>query len=197
MLKIEPFSYISLIEQGNRHAYNDSVSNYAKIVLNEALEIFGERLGLAPEKIEVTNFFDRVALEQELNYLIMTAGQSRSINNIPITPVVDSLLVANNKRFGLIVVQNGFTRAKGNYGGQVAKGVGLGILTGVLTMGMVSVYQVPAKANSTLYAIIADSENKNIAFYNKSVLQGREPAEIENITKQLHNIFKKYFWGKR
>ena len=197
MLKIEPFSYISLIEQGNRHAYNDSVSNYAKAVLNEALETFRYRLGLAPEEIEITKFFERISLEQELNYLIMTTEQNRRINNIPITPVVDSLLVANNKRFGLIVVQNGFTRAKGNYGGQVAKGVGLGIATTILTMGVVSIYQVPTKANSTLYAIIADSENKNIAFYNKSVFQGREPTEIENITKQLHKVFEKYFWKKR
>ena len=198
MLKIEPFSYISLIEQGNMSAtYNDSISNYAKIVLNEALEIFRGRLNLSSEEIEIIDSFERKALEQELNFLIMSAERNRSINNIPITPLIDSMLIANNKRFGLIVVQNGFTRAKGNHGGQIAKGVGMGIITGILTMGMVSSYQVPTKANSTLYAVIVDSENKNIAFYNKSVMQDKEPTEKENITKQLHKVFEKYFWKKR
>jgi hypothetical protein len=121
----------------------------------------------------------------------MTAERNRSIKNIPITPLIDSLLNANVKRFGLIIVQSGFTRTKGNFGGQIAKGIGMGILT----MGMY--YQTPIKANSTLYAMIVDNRNKNVAFYNKSVLQDKEPTEKENIIRQLNNIFEKYFWGKR
>jgi len=188
MLKIEPFSYISLIETGNRSAYNDSISSSTQLVLNESLETFRGKLRLSSEEIKLTDSLERERLERELNFLIMSAERNRNIKNIPITPLIDSLLKANDKRFGLIIVQSGFTRAKGNYGGQVAKGIGMGILT----MGMY--YQTPIKANSTLYAMIVDNKNKNVAFYNKSVLQDKEPTEKENIIRQLNKIFETYFW---
>ena len=188
ILKIEPFSYISLIETGNRSAYNDSISSSTQLVLNESLETFRGKLRLSSEEIKLTDSLERERLERELNFLIMSAERNRNIKNIPITPLIDSLLKANDKRFGLIIVQSGFTRAKGNYGGQVAKGIGMGILT----MGMY--YQTPIKANSTLYAMIVDNKNKNVAFYNKSVLQDKEPTEKENIIRQLNKIFETYFW---
>ena len=191
MLKIEPFSYISLIESGNRGAYNDSISRSTQTVLNESLETFRGKLRLSSEEIKLTDSVARKRLEQEFNFLIMSAERNRSIKGIPITPLVDSLLNANDKRFGLIIVQSGFTRAKGNYGGQIAKGIGMGILT----MGMY--YQTPIKSNSTLYAIIVDNKNRNVAFYNKSILQDKEPTEKENIIKQLNLIFEKYFWEKK
>ena len=190
MLKIEPFSYVSLIEKGNRSAYNDSISSSTQLVLNESLETFRGKLRLSSEEIKLTDSLERKKLERELNFLIMSAERNRSVKDIPITPLIDSLLNANDKRFGLIIVQSGFTRAKGNYGNQIAKGIGMGILT----MGMY--YQTPIKANSTLYAVIVDNKNRNVAFYNKSILQDKEPTEKENIIRQLNQIFEKYFWEK-
>ena len=191
MLKFEPFSYISLIEQGNRSVYSDSISNETKIILNESLETFREKMRLSSEEIKITDSLERKRFEQEISFLILTAERNRSIKNIPITPLVDSLLSANEKRFGLIIVQSGFTRAKGNYGNQIAKGIGMGILT----MGMY--YQTPIKANSTIYAMIVDSKDKNVAFYNKNGLQDKEPTEKENVIKQIDKIFEKYFWEKQ
>jgi len=190
MLKIEPFSYISLIETGNRAVFNDSISRSTKTVLDESLETFREKLRLTSEEAVITDSLERKKLEKELNFLILSAGLNRNISKLPITPLIDSLLTANDKRFGLIIVQSGFTRAKGNYGGQIAKGIGMGILT----MGM---YYPPIKSNSTLYAMIVDNQNKNAVFYNKSVLQDKEPTEKENIIKQLEKIFEKYFWEKK
>ncbi|MDR1762473.1 MAG: hypothetical protein LBR64_00755 [Dysgonamonadaceae bacterium] len=196
MLKIEPFAYISLIKKGNQGEYSDSVSSISKSALNESVEIFRERLHLASGEAVVIDSIDREMLENELHFLILSADRNRNIKNLPVTPVIDSLLTANGKRFGLIIVQSGFTRAKGNYNSQVAKGIGIGILTGILTMGTAAVYQAPVKSISTLYAMIIDNQNKSVAFYNKSVLQGKEPTNKENIIKQLEKVFEKYFWEK-
>ena len=195
MLKIEPFSYISLIEKGNQGKLNDSISSITKVILDESLETFSEKLRLSSQEIKLTNSFEREELEEEIRILIMSADRNKNVQNIHITPFLDSLLSVNNERFGLVIVQSGFTRAKGNYGGQVAKSIGIGILTGVLT-GM-AYTQTPIKSNSTLYAMILDNQNKNIAFYNKSVLQDKEPTERENIIKQLNKVFEKYFWKKQ
>jgi len=191
MLKIEPFSYISLIETGNKSIYNASISSQANTVLNESLERLTRQLRLPSKGIKVNDSFERKKLENEINYLVLSAERNRNIKNIGITPMIDSLLRVNNMRFGLIIIQSGFTRAKGNYGGQVAKGVGLGILT----MGMY--VQTPVKSSSAIYAMIVDNKNKNVAFYNKSVLQDEEPTEEETITQQLYNIFEKYFFKKK
>jgi hypothetical protein len=48
LLKIEPFSYISLIEKGNKSNHSDSISESTKVVLNESLESFREKLHLSP-----------------------------------------------------------------------------------------------------------------------------------------------------
>ncbi len=190
MSKIEPCSYISLIEKGNRSAYNDSISCETKIMLDESLETFREKLHLSSEDVKITETLERKKFEQEINFLILSAERNRNVKNIHITPLIDSLLSIRDKRFGLIIVQNGFTRTKGNYGGQIAKGVGMGILT----MGMF--YQTPIKANSTIFALIVDRKNKNVAFYNKNRLQDKEPADKKNITKQIQKVFEKYFWEK-
>ena len=197
MIKVEPFSFISLIEKGNMGIYNDSISKIAKIALNESLEIFREKLRLSLEEIYVIDTLAKKELEQEIDFFIREAERNKKKKNhtIEITPLVDSLLSVNDKRFGLFIIQNGFTRAKGNYGGQVAKAIGMGILTGLATG--TAYYQNPIKSGSTVYVVIVDNQEKNVAFYNKSIMQDREPTEKENITKQLQNVFEKYFWEKQ
>ncbi len=197
MIKIEPLSFISRIEKGDKDVYNDSISKIAKIALNESLETFRRKLRLSPEEIYVTDSLDRIELEQEIDFYIREAERNKKKKNhtIEITPLVDSLLRANDKRFGLLILQSGFTRAKGNYGGQVAKAIGMGLLTGLATG--TAYYQNPIKSGSTVYVVIVDHQEKNMTFYNKSITQNREPTEKENITNQLQSVFEEYFWEKQ
>lgn len=102
MLKIEPFSYITLIEKGNKGIYNDSISNITKLTLNESIESFREKLWLSSQEVIITDSTERNKLEKELSFLILSADRSRNIKNLPITPMIDSLLTANNQRFGLV-----------------------------------------------------------------------------------------------
>ena len=192
MLKIQPFSYISLVEQGSQGVFNDSISNEAQIVLNETLESFRGRIRLAPIDMILTDSAELSWLEKEIEYLIISAERNRNVKNIAIPPFIESLLTASGQRFGLIIVQHGFTRTRGNYAGQIAKQIGIGILTGLLT-GVAHV-QTPMKSGSTLYAIIVDNQNKNIAFYNKSFIQNREPTDEATITRHLNEVFRRYFW---
>jgi len=194
MLKIEPFSYIYYIEKGNQEIFNDSLSYIAENLISETMEMLSYKLRLSSDKVDLTDANDLETLSDELDFLISSAVNSKNVRDIPITPFLESILTDNSQRFGLIIVQNGFSRTKGNYGGQLAKAIGMGIVTGVLTG--VSFYQTPVKANSTLYALIVDNQNKNIAFFNKSILQGSEPVVRENIIKQINKVFEKYLWGK-
>ena len=190
MLKFETLSYVSLIEKGNRSIQNDSVSNLAKDIFHEALNSFGNKIPLSSKEQIFTDSISKDRFVQEVNFLCLTADRNKSIEKLSIPPTIDSLLSVNGKRFGLITVVTGFTREKGNYGTQIAKGVGMGILT----MGMY--YQTPIKSNSTIYAMIVDNQEKNVTFYRKSVLQDKEPTEKDVLIKQIQSLFEKYFLEK-
>lgn len=185
----EPVSYISLIETGNKGKYNDSLSQRSQALLTSALKSFPGNIPLTGE-ISVVDPRVKQLLAKDIEYLVISAARQKSIAKLKITPTLDSLLESKGKRFGIITAASGFTRKKGNYGGQVGKG----LLTGVLTMGMY--YQTPIKANSTIYTMIVDSKENNIAFFQKSSLQDKDPLEEDVIKKQIQKIFEGYFWTK-
>jgi len=187
--KFETYSYITLIEGGNRGKLNDTVSKKSKEVFGEALSTF--RSIPLTGNILSTDTITQKRIEKEIEYLCISADRQRSISGLKLTPVLDSLLEVVGKRFGLIAVATGFTREKGNYGGQIAKNVAMGILT----LGMY--YQTPIKANSTIYCMIIDAKDNNIAFFRKSSLQDKEPLDKSVLTKQIQKLFDGYFWTKQ
>jgi hypothetical protein len=183
---LEPYSYISKISKGNRGQLDDSLSIKSKQLIIKVLESLKGQIPITGEIILSDTSINRT-LEKEFESLILTADRSRNISNLKITPTIDKILEANGVRFGLLTVGTGFTRLKGNYGKQVAKGAALGILT----LGMY--VQTPIKAYSTIYVMIVDSKEDNISFFRKSYLQDKEPLDENVLTKQFKDIFKGYF----
>jgi len=187
---MEPFSYISMIKKGNRGQLDDSISLISKQLVFDALKNLKGQLPLTGEII-LSDTAIKNSLEKEYELLILTADRTKNIANLKITPTIDKILEANDTRFGLIIINTGFTRSKGNYGKEIAKGAALGILT----LGMY--YQTPIKAYSTIYAMIVDSEEDNIAFFKKSFLQDKEPLDESVLIKQFKKIFEGYFWTSK
>ena len=184
---LEPFSYISKITKGNRGQIDDSVSFISKQLIIKVLEDFKGQIPLKGQII-LSDSTVNSNLEKEIESLCLSAERLNNISNLRITPTVDKILEANEVRFGLITVGTGFTRIKGNYGKEVAKGAVLGILT----LGMY--YQTPVKANSTIYALIVDSKENNVSFFRKSFLQDKEPLDGNVLTRQFKDLFNDYFW---
>lgn len=186
---LEPYSYISMIKKGNKGQVDDSISAISKQVNINILKNLNGQLPITGTII-LTDSEINATLEKEFESLILTADKNKDISNLKITPVLDKVLEANDSRFGLIVVCTGFTRAHGNYGKEVAKGAAMGILT----LGMY--YQTPIKAYSTIYAMIVDSQEDNIAFFRKSFQQSKEPLDQKVLTSQYNKIFEDYFRTK-
>jgi len=184
---LEPFSYISMIKKGNKGQLDDSISSISKQLVFKVLENYKGQLPITGE-IVLSDTAIVNSLEKEYELLMVTADRTKYITNIKITPTLDKILEANETRFGLLIISTGFTRTKGNYGKQIAKGA----LMGILTLGMY--YQTPVKAYSTIYAMIVDSKEDNVAFFRKSFLQDMEPLDESVLTKQFKKIFDGYFW---
>lgn len=187
---LEPYSYISMIKKGNTSQLDDSISSLSKQLVVRTLWNYKGQLPLTGE-INLSNTAIRKSLEKECESLMLTADRTKNISSLKISPTLDKILEANQTRFGLLIISTGFTRSKGNYGKEIAKGAALGILT----LGMY--YQTPVKAHSTIYAMIVDSKEDNIAFFRKSFLQDQEPLDESILSKQVKKIFDGYFWTSK
>lgn len=183
---LEPKAYISVITKGNRGEIDDSASFVSGQLITKVAESFKGHIPLTGNIVFTDQEINKT-LEKEYESLILTAEKLKDISHLQITPSLDKVLEANEARFGLVTVTSGFTRIRGNYGKEVAKGA----LLGLVTLGMY--YQTPVKAGSTLNVIIVDSQENNVAFFRKSSLQDKEPLDESVLTKQFRNIFKGYF----
>jgi hypothetical protein len=185
--KFETFSFITLIEKGNRGMYNDTISKQSKDLFTNLLKSFRHKIPVTGE-LYTNDVHARNRMQKEIEYICVSADKNQNIASLRITPTLDSLLETNNKRFGLVTVTVGFTRRKGNYAGQIAKGVGVGILTLGLFM------PTPIKANSTIYAAIVDAREDKVIYFHKSFMQDKEPLDVVVLSDQIERLFKNYFW---
>ena len=186
----KPLSYIQFIEKGNRAALSDSLSKITSENLGLLLEKNKTSLRLNRE-IPFPNDTVKAKVEDELAYLVRLITQRKKLNGIPLPYTIDSILKNNNQRFALATIATGFGRRKGNYGGQVAKGAAVGILT----LGMV--IPTPVKSNLTLYAFIFDADKDEITYYKKSMPVEKEPTDQQVMDKQLIKLFNGYLYDKK
>ena len=185
----QPLSYIQYIEKGNKSSLNDSLSQITCNNLSSVLNKNKVTLRLN-EEIIVDNDTLKKKIENELGYLVRLISQRKKLNGIPLTPTINYILKNNKQRFALATVATGFGRRKGNYGGQVAKGAAIGILT----LGMA--IPTPIKSNLTLYAFIFDSQKNEITYYKKLLPVEKEPTDEQVLEKQLIKLFSGYFYDK-
>ncbi len=188
MMYFEPMAYIYFVEKGNKALLNDSLSAITKTKVDSLLTNNKPKYRLS-DKITISNDTLRQRLENEIAYLADQIQRRVYIDGIPLTPTIDSVLESNGQRFAMATVATGFGRIKGNYSGQVAKGLAVGILS----MGMVMTNM--KKSQFLMHAFIFDSEKNEIAFYRKSVAAEKEPTDTRIIEKQVNLLFEDYFYN--
>lgn len=184
-----PLSYIQYVEKGNRATFSDSLSMITSEKIDSLLNTNKTTFRLS-EEIIIDNDTIKGKIENEIAYLAQLIPQRKKLSGIPLTATIDSVLKANNQRFALATVATGFGRRKGNYGGQVAKGAAVGILT----LGMA--VPTPVKSSLTLYAFIFDAQRNEIAYYKKALPVEKEPTDEKAIEKQLIGLFNGYLYEK-
>jgi len=184
----EPISLISLIQKGNQVKPNDSLSLMSTQILDSIIENSNQ-----PKVTKQINFTDsklKLRLENDILKTMSEIRKTKKLENIKTSPLMDSLVKNENQRFALCLINAGFARKKNNYGNQVAKGIGVGILT----LGMYT--PVPVKANTSTYAMIYDAQNSSVAFFNYFPLIERSPVDKKNLQNIYKLLFEKYYKQK-
>lgn len=181
--QFEPLNYVGIIEKNNNITYNDSLTKVAETLFEKELA----RSKTLPVKgnIVIEDSIVNNRVQYEIYMLMNYLEHNVKAKDIPIPPVIDSILEARNERFGLLAYNWGFTRTGGNYAGQIGKGV----LIGVLTMG--TMYTVPYKEMSKCGLIIVDSKYNNLA-YVATANRESSPLKVETYRKQMEDLLKKY-----
>ena len=184
----EPISLISLIQKGNQVKPSDSLSLISTKILDSIIENSNH-----PKVSKQINFTDpklKLRLENDLLKTMSEIRKTKQLDNIKTSPLMDSLVKNKNQRFALCMINAGFARRKNNYGNQVAKGIGVGILT----LGMYT--PVPVKANTSTYAMIYDAQNSSVVFFNYFPLIEKSPIEKKKLNTIYDYLFKTYYQQK-
>jgi hypothetical protein len=182
---LPPVGLIGLIEKGNQPRHSPELSAAAAEQLQAALS-------QQQQPLKLTGSLPVAAAEQaRLRREVLTTVQllmrskpqaGGTAYSVQPLPVLDSLSYGSEARYVLATVRHGFTRTPGNYQGQVAKTLGIGLLT----LGMA--VPVSLKASAHLYAFVYDREEQRVVFFNH-VGQEREPLKEAALQQQLRTVF--------
>ena len=188
LLIFEPSADISFIGNENLRIHNDTLSEVSKYVLLHIIDEFKSQLPKTQNCI-INDPAGNYAIEQEIQTLCKKAELYNSIKQLKISPVLDALLEKNAKRYGLIILSSGYRRGEYNYYQQKTKRE----IKSVTPLGWGRNDPVYT-CQSNLVIMILDSQENNIAFFNKSVLFKNDPIDENVIRDQFKHLFKGYFW---
>lgn len=186
LAQLESISMIHLIEKGNRMKPNDSLSQLSTRLLDSIAA--GSANPRVHRALAVTDTVAKKRLQTDILLTLEAISKSGKLEQIRTTPLMDSIARSQNQRFTLCLVNAGFARKKGNYTNQIAKGIGIGILT----MGLVT--PVPVKATTSLYAMIYDAQNSSVVFYNNLLPVEKSPVDAQNLHQLYQRMYAGYFY---
>ena len=176
-----PISQIGIVEKGNQ-AIKSEYGSQRSIEVLDSLIITKKRTYNIYNSLTPSDSIIQIKLNEEIRNLTVQASTKQRVHNIDLSHTIDSVMEAHNERFALAFITTGFTRVKGNYKGQVAKGIGVGLLT----LGMY--VPTPIKASSGIHAVIFDSKNNTVALYKSSQVAEKEPTDPNIVTRQLNYV---------
>jgi hypothetical protein len=186
MLFATPVAQIALVEQGNQPELHEDASAESVRLMRKLLSAHQPELHLRGELLIPDSLQPKA--RQEIYRAVEGIERRQRLDTGAHLPVLDYLLTAQNQRYLLVTATEGFTRTDGNYGNQLAKSIGVGLLT----MGMM--VPTSTKAKSIICLFIYDSQQKVIVYYSHTPPPAeREPLDEAVLDKQLRTMLIKDF----
>lgn len=188
---LKPLCYVSLINDGNKAEYNDSLSSLCQKFQMEVANKYAEKIKLAGTIISDDTNVQR-ELYNEVDFLLVNARRKRYYEDLNLSKsVLDSIMDAQGKRYALLMLDKGFVRTKKNYREQSAKAT----VVGLATVG--NYMPVPIKEYSDVTVMIYDAKENRTAYFNYSY--GQEMYSLidhKDIESLFIHAFRGFFWPK-
>ena len=183
---LSPVSRQFYLDSKDNEYYSDSLS----VVSENLMEALTPAIGVPVNCVIPLDSLQREEAAAFMAYV--AAHDRRQAGEFKIPTALDELLESSGYRYGLLLIGDGVSRDVGDYIGKTALGVGLAIVTAVLTMGMVSVYTYPTPAVSLMYAAVLDSQTDRIVFYNLREYEDLNTTSEKSIRRQLSRLLKDF-----
>ena len=174
MKQFEPLVCVGSIENGNKFTYSDSLTDVAKSLFEEVLA--QSRILPIIGNILIEDSLLNLRVQSEVYALMSYVENHYRFDKVAIPPTIDSILEANNERFGLLAYNWGFTKTSGNYdnGAQIV----------IQNLG--TVYTVPCLDMTCSNIVIVDSQNMH--FFGVFQLN-QSFADVEHRREFHHHLF--------
>ena len=183
---LSPVSRQFYLDSKDNEYYSDSLS----VVSENLMEALTPAIGVPVNCVIPLDSLQREEAAAFMAYV--AAHDRRQAGEFKIPTALDELLESSGYRYGLLLIGDGVSRDVGEYIGKTALGVGLAIVTAVLTMGMVSVYTYPTPAVSLMYAAVLDSQTDRIVFYNLREYEDLNTTSEKSVRRQLSRLLKDF-----
>ncbi|GAA4359016.1 hypothetical protein GCM10023185_25220 [Hymenobacter saemangeumensis] len=176
-----PIAAVSLIEKGNLPKPNEEATAQATEIMRRLLTRHRAELHLTHE-LHIPDSLYQQAYQQIFRAAEGIAYRQRLETSANL-PAIDHLLAGPGPRYVLLTALRGFTRTSENYSGQLAKTIGVGLLT----MGMV--VPVSVKARSDIYFLIYDRQQRQVVYFNQTPpMAEQEPLDEASVENQLRRM---------
>ncbi|HEX8503838.1 MAG TPA: hypothetical protein VF630_00605 [Hymenobacter sp.] len=180
-----PVAQVATIQRGNQPEVNLEASVESARLMRKLLVSHQAELHLADELVIPDSLQQQAS--QEIYQAVNGIEKRQRLDTGAHLPALDYLLAGRTQRYVLVTATQGFTRLEGNYGNQLAKTIGVGLLT----MGMM--VPVAVKAKSDICLFIYDKEQRNIVYYNHTP----PPAEREPLDEAVAGETARHDAGQR
>ena len=177
----DPLISVKLINEENKVIINDSIIQKVKTKFNSVIGKF--EYSKISDEIEFVNLEEKANFNNLIAKFLESVRTSKDIDDVTIEPELESYLNLSKNRFVLVTSMNGFGRVKKNYNNELAKGVGIGLLTLGLYI------PVPVKGNVNIQSLIFDKQRKRAVFVGNTMPNEDSPFNINHLEKQFINSF--------
>lgn len=178
---VTPFSAIGTIQRGNQLAFDSAATQASVELLRRLLLARQTELHLSGELVVPDSL--RAAAAHELDRAVTALANRTQLAGGAHLPVLHQLLRQQGQRYALISVARGFTRTGDNYSGQLAKSIGIGLLS------MGTIIPVSVKAKSEINVFVYDSQQQAIVYLSRTPPPAeREPLNEAGVEKQFRNM---------
>ena len=181
---LSPVSCIYYLDNKGNESYDDSLSISSELMMTDLI---------ARQGLPITATLPLDSLQKEESVAFMRYASSNkpvALLEAPIPSVLDSLLEANNQRYGLLLYTEGFTRDHKQYVTELITAATFGVLLAIVTMGAVYTYSDSREYAAGVSVAILDSDYDRVVFYNSIPVREANPMSEKHMGKFMTSLFK-------
>ena len=185
LLIFPTYSKISVIEKGDKRVKSESFSGEAES------EIKTQLINYIPSAVTKKFLESDSTLKENINTsgikLIKSLKASLSPRKVEVPGFLLNILDSLDQDYGLLIVQDGFTRTSGNLKTQYIKRKEIALAT----LGFYNTE--PNSSYSVMIGVLIDKKRKQISLYKELYWRNKEPNDKFVIRSQIRDIILYYF----